>query len=369
MRFKLIASVLSLVVFILVSEGMLRLLDIDLYSKSKTFPLNRDIDFPEIYQKDADLFWRFRPDFDTKSEQFSYLSYHINSTGMRGEDVADKGDAYRILALGNSCTFGWGIEYGSTYCCQLQKILSAKYPSKKIEVINAGVPGYSSHQGKIYFANELLALKPDMVLIMFGWNDQWPAGKGICDDDQRMPSAFVLGLQNLASRTKLYQLARKVAISLADRGEAPMLDDISGMQRVSPDCFCNNLKEIVKTAKAHNIKPVLLIPPVACLKNYFTGSISDFHRRHARYQAEIKRAAEYTFTDYIDLQEAFDAYRDLFDDAQADPVHFNRQGHLITANAIAEKVLPILQTDSASVFSGLSDAPCYGCMVASVFMQ
>ncbi len=53
---------------------MLRLLDLDLYSKSKAFPLNRDIDFPEIYQKDADLFWRFRPDFDTKSEQFSYLS-------------------------------------------------------------------------------------------------------------------------------------------------------------------------------------------------------------------------------------------------------------------------------------------------------
>ncbi len=110
MRFKLIASVLSLVVFILVSEGMLRLLDLDLYSKGKTFPLNRDIDFPEIYQKDADLFWRFRPDFDTESKQFSYLSYHINSSGMRGTDIAEKGDAYRILALGNSCTCGWGIE-------------------------------------------------------------------------------------------------------------------------------------------------------------------------------------------------------------------------------------------------------------------
>ena len=224
-------------------------------------------------------------------------------------------------------------------------------------MINCGVPGYSSHQGKIYFANELLDLDPDMVLIMFGWNDQWPAGKGICDNEQQMPSEFVLGIQNFASRTKLYQLARKVAISITDRGEAPMLDDVSGMQRVSPERFQDNLREIVKTAKANSITSVLLIPPVASLENYFTGTISDFHRRHARYQAEIKKAAEYTFTDYVDLQEVFDEYNTLFDDAQGDPVHFNRQGHAVAANTIADKLMPLLQPDSSTHLTRASDAP------------
>ena len=54
----------------------------------------------------------------------------------------------------------------------------------KYEVINAGIPGYTSLQGERFLKSDLLKLEPDIVPIMFAWNDHWAAASGIADKDQ-----------------------------------------------------------------------------------------------------------------------------------------------------------------------------------------
>jgi lysophospholipase L1-like esterase len=340
--FKLAAAVLSVVLFLGVTELVLRILDTDLYYKNQFFPVNRDIDFPEVYKKDPRLFWRFRENMTTRSRQFSYLDYQINSHGMRGPKFSDTKSGYRILALGNSCTFGWGVPYESTFAYRLQQMLTQRDPKQNFEVLNAGVPGYSSYQGKIYF-RELLALKPDMVLIMFGWNDHAPAGKGIIDSQEKMPGTLILDAQNLFSSMKIYQLMRKAILSCTEKREFVPLDQPTGLRRVPRDQFFQNLTDIIRTARANNIKPVLVIPPIAALKIYFKETASSMHTMHGAYQDEIKRVGQYEQTPVVDLQAAFDQDTGLFDDAYADCTHFNAKGHEVAAATIADTVETLLK--------------------------
>jgi len=341
---KLLVAVGSIVLFLLLSELVLAWLQPDLYQRNQFFPSNRDIDFPEVYQRDSRLFWKFRPGITTTSKLFSNLSYHINSLGMRGPEIEKPKRGYRIIALGNSCTFGWGVSYDQTWTHQLQIILNDRLPGRDIEVINAGVPGYSSEQGKRYLSDKLLGLKPDMVLIMFGFNDHYPAGRGITDSEQKLSNSVLIGAQNLLARLRLYRLVRKLFLS-ATHDETPYrLDNVSGVKRVPRAEFFENLREMVDTARAHHVQPVLLLAPVASLDIYFGGATSNFHRLHEIYQQETIRAAQYEKAPLVNLQEAFDEHTDLFDDAEGDPIHFNAKGQLVAAEAVADVVTPLIES-------------------------
>ncbi len=339
---KFLFALCMLLLFVIASEIGLRLFDVNLYYKNQFFPLNRDIDFPNVFKKDAHLFWRFRPNKTINSRQYSDITYHINSAGMRGKDFDPHKTKYRILALGNSCTFGWGVPYEDIWPTHLQNILERQSPGA-YEVINAGVPGYSSFQGKEYFERELVKLQPDMVLIMFGWNDQWTAGHGISDAEQKTPSRIFLSAQNILSSLEIYQFARKLLLSSTEKQAAIRLDETKGRRRVSTSEFLANLRSIIDTARAHQIQSVLLIPPVASLSTYFPGQISYFHELHQKYEDEIVTASRYEQVPLVDLQSTFDRYDDLYSNPIDDPIHFNAKGHDIAANEIARVILPLLQ--------------------------
>ncbi len=341
---KLLFATMLLALFVIGSELCLRLLDVDLYYKNQFFPVNRDIDFPSVFKKDAKLFWRFRPDKTINSRQYSDISYHINSAGMRGRDFDPRKSRYRIIALGNSCTFGWGVRFEEIWTSRLQQILD-RQAAGKYEVINAGVPGYSSYQGEEYFANELVKLQPDMVIIMFGWNDHWTAGRGISDAQQRMPQRVILTAQNILSSLKIYQFARKLLLSSTEMQAVVPLDQTEGKRRVSNSEFLANLRSIIATAKSNHTQAVLMIPPVAALSIYFPGMVSHFHELHKAYQDEIVTAAKYEQVPLVDLQTAFDKYSDLYDRPSDDPIHFNARGHDVAAQEIATTILPLLQQE------------------------
>lgn len=341
---KFLFSAVLLLLFILISEVVLRLVDPDLYQKNQFFPTNRDIDFVEVYKQDPQLFWRFRPDQNITSAQFSYIDYRINKKGLRGPEIELEKKGLRLLALGNSCTFGWGVKQNAIWTSLLEQTIKKLPEYQNFEVINAGVPGYSSHQGNIYFENELLKYKPDVVLIMFGWNDERPAGKDISDHEHHPPPEVVFDLQNLISKLKLYQFMRKFILSTTEKQEMPRLDQLYSKKRVPLPNFLENLRHICHVARQNNIVPVLLIPPIASVENYFPGQTSYFHQLHKKYQDEIAKAGRYENVPVIDLQPPFDRYNDLFSNAADDPTHFNAKGQIIAVEAILPVIQPILDS-------------------------
>jgi lysophospholipase L1-like esterase len=98
-----------------------------------------------------------------------------NSRGFRGPELGEKGERFRILILGESTTFGMGVENDETWPHFLQEALD---PSREyIEVINAGLPGGSSLQGLYLLLTKGLLVEPDLVMVGYGLNDSWYSGK------------------------------------------------------------------------------------------------------------------------------------------------------------------------------------------------
>lgn len=96
-----------------------------------------------------------------------------NSLGFRGPEIAVPKPAgvFRIVALGSSVTYGNGLYVDDTYPAQLQKILRDDYGYTNVEVINAGVPGYTTWEYLAAFEFRLLALQPDLVIVYESTND------------------------------------------------------------------------------------------------------------------------------------------------------------------------------------------------------
>jgi lysophospholipase L1-like esterase len=97
----------------------------------------------------------------------------INSMGFRGREIPrEKGNAYRIVALGESTTFGDTLNPGDQPWPELlEEMIAARLkPSRPVEVINAGTPGYTIKENLYRLWTEILALKPDLIISYHGYN-------------------------------------------------------------------------------------------------------------------------------------------------------------------------------------------------------
>jgi lysophospholipase L1-like esterase len=91
----------------------------------------------------------------------------------RQASFSPPGMAHRILALGDSNTYGLYLERSQAYPQLLQERWNRIRPAQKIEVANLGFPGTNSSQLRNRVCGFLTAARPDLVTIMIGANDFW----------------------------------------------------------------------------------------------------------------------------------------------------------------------------------------------------
>lgn len=98
----------------------------------------------------------------------------INSLGYRGPEVAVPKPAgvYRILCVGNSVTVGVNIHNDTTYPGILQCFFdAAPVAGRRVEVVNAGVPGYLSDHQCYRMLHDFPRLQPDCIVFLMGEAD------------------------------------------------------------------------------------------------------------------------------------------------------------------------------------------------------
>ncbi len=77
----------------------------------------------------------------------------------------------RVVGLGDSHMFGWGVGQSETYLARLQQLLAGAPGGRKVEVLNCAAPGYNTATEVAVFEHKCAAFEPDLVVLHFVGND------------------------------------------------------------------------------------------------------------------------------------------------------------------------------------------------------
>lgn len=311
---SLFLLVLSLLASLLLTEGLLRLAgaaglvdltptlqDLALSAESLVVlpdeleselnPAAGDEERP-LYIRDPVLNHRMAPNWsgyfpEEMVEQVgrSQVPIQTNSLGLRGPEVAlaKPESLFRILILGDSVTFGWGVRQEDTYASQLAGLLALLKPGQRFEVINAGVSGYGTWQQLLWLQSVGLQLDPDLVVVQVHLNDAadnlwggwaWQADGSIAPIDtsraegravRNTAGAGRLGFW-LGQHSELYRLVRRLATAreaTGSGGGASCEDNWNvDQQQVCWETTEALLSGLRAVAAQHDALVVLLLSPM-----------------------------------------------------------------------------------------------------------
>jgi len=309
-----------------------------------------------------------KPDSDYRD---SDTAGHINSLGLRGPErpAAKPRGTYRILCVGGSTTFGAGILGDeNTWPARLEARLAAAHSEQRIEVWNAGVPGYTTAENVIYLSLRLLDFSPDLVIFFEGYNDFKPNRyPGFRSDyahwrDRAQPPARP-AIEGLRLYTKMKNLwarwtvEREAVIADPRTGEPMRRWDTVGEEGLAS--FRRNLKTMIAMARQGGAAVALATYPSPCteenrrnrpelfsyLDGYlpnltFAGVLDAFDR----YNQAIRAVAVESKAILADPALVIPADPDLF----VDHVHVNARGADAFAAVMQEAIEPALPQGAPS---------------------
>jgi lysophospholipase L1-like esterase len=305
-----------------------------------------------LYRPDPLLHYRMRPN------QTGYTAdkpFGTNRLGLRGADIAIEKPpgVRRILLLGDSIAFGFGVADEDTFAALLERDLNGRAGAGvRYDVINAGQPAFNTHQEVTYFATEGQQLSPDAVIIALYWNDIHSEMLQHADADGRLiegspdaelsrseriwSSAPVMAVRNFVKRSRLIylvldRLRTLSASSATDEVSNTYMSVLLGRpdQRVEDGWrqVEDNLSRLATLCRERSVPLVLAIMPMAeRLSDRFPTS---------QYPARVEEICHRLGIPYVDLHGPFRqaiANGPLF--INYDLAHPNEKGHAIIASEL-----------------------------------
>lgn len=172
---------------------------------------DREIGMGELIMPDdhPDIVFTMRPGTQAR---LVGAPVRINELGMRDDQPLQPGPdetLVRIIGLGDSHMFGWGVEHEATFLALLEASLQRMArPDVVVDAVNMAVPGYNAVQEVALFEQRGLALDPDVVIVQY------------CLNDNVLP-AFLTRRVSVFDLRRLYLLDAGAWLGAQFRGDAP----------------------------------------------------------------------------------------------------------------------------------------------------
>lgn len=295
----------------------------------------------ELYRPDPTLYWVLAPD----QHRFTKINHQpvvTDSHGTRGPEFAlpKPPNTLRILSLGDSRTFGWGLSDAQTYSRLIQVALQRHLPpGERVEVINAGVDAWSFDQIRMFLRDTGLRWQPDLVLL--GEGNLWTQFREGASPEFVRAFERRVQLKNLLRRSALYTFVVEVKLSRlygklrvrfipVDPTNNPLGQ--SSLAEARPH-FAEQIRGIADLLRERGVRGVFLYLPT---REEVSGGPAFADGMVREIKAEVARAYGLPFLDLTDpMRQGGGAGLYL----EGDPVHPNARGSLVIAASIADLLL------------------------------
>jgi hypothetical protein len=248
----------------------------------------------------------------------------------------------RIAVLGDSTSFGWGVEYRQSYPELVRSRVETRL-GHPLEMRNYSVPGYNSEQELAAFLQKIVPSRPDLVILHHDPNDADPVGLGFGMTSDYLAPEYG---DNLLSSALLKLVIREWKIRQNQRAFA--YDNsvkLVGGAIASGSLYDRHTKALESLAAAAKTAQV---PVVAIL---FNGRVqADNHYRdseiylahHRRLQERLQEMGFFVLDLYPFYQERLrqEGWKDLTPVWRSPgDAHPNPAGHRMIADVVTEFIL------------------------------
>ncbi len=314
---------------------------------------------PDLYLLDPVVGKRMKPNHSTSEFGAPVVT---NSHGLRSPELGFEKPAatVRVLALGDSWTFGYRVPEPDSYPRQLERELASRArergDGRRFEVINAGVIGYSTEQEAAYLREWGWRYAPDLVVVAYYPVNDTHMKNRRYERYNRLRAVHPLLLELTTFPQKLYlrqfwkgmrRLARReiaeLRLALAGRlgyqdpgARGVVEDDWTGdfvEERPGWHSSRDALVDIGRQCREHGVPGlVVLLPDLLDLARYED-------RLHERVAPKVETAAREAGLAWLDLRATFSTYRGREREVRTvDQRHPNAAGFGVIADAVASEI-------------------------------
>ena len=322
-----------------------------------------------------------------------------NAQGFRRDGLVSlqkPAGTYRIFVMGGSTAYGTGglwphlqkdfavIPNGKTIDSYLEKLLNDSLPGMHVEVVNAAITSDWTHHHLIYLNQTILKFKPDMVLFLDGYNDEYffdPKHDQFGDYLYTTQASEIMGPPTLSAlmHANLWWLYRKSSLAFVTARAArefgamlkprpkrvPMNVD-SAMAGLAQTLPYNALKMHRRSGlilRDEGIVPVFMLQPMLILERGhkpmppMEQKLFEFNVNSTLpgYEAYAHRAAQYIASqeqamatniggEFIDLT---GIYAGVPEQIYTDYVHLTPSGNERLAKYVSGRLAPVIRREAA----------------------
>lgn len=317
---------LTLATLLLVFEGLARL-SYPLYADYNTEMWRYSLEVKRI-SSNPELVREHRPHVKT----LLYGAWvETNADGFRDKDYPKKKNdsIFRILVLGDSITFGWGVATNETYSALLEEELNLLVgggggrPSSytAVEVINTGVGNYNTQMELAVLKEKGLVYHPDLIILEYYTNDAelgYKKAEPIMIKKTYLYAFLWDKLQNIKAKVSSHGYYQSFYADLYTEG-------FQGKKNME-----KSLREIIRISKENNIPTLIAVFP-------------EFHQfdpyPFSYVTSLIKGIAQEENASFVDLLPSYMGTNPQDIWVSQEDVHPNALGHKIAANAILDAIL------------------------------
>lgn len=279
--------------------------------------------FQALFVPDKDLFWKLSP-----SEPL------VNSLGFPGNEITTPKpkNVFRIVYFGDSCT-------QEGYAQIVERLLNEYFggDSLHFECVTMAVSGYSSYQGRLMAEMYGAMLEPDLVVVLFGWNDHWLAYRAI--DSETRPGDYSGIINSMYNNLRLLQFMKKIFAVEArsesdlvlDKVRVPLGEYRENLSRISDLFISEDIPVIFMTSPTSHYR---LGVPAYLITEKLTANPQAAISMHRTYNRAVRDLAGQSDIFLLDLESDFDTLQNLDQIFTKDGIHFTSAGLELVAKQV-----------------------------------